>query len=254
MIDINKAKIYFKEYVKKYDCQDIQIKLKIAHIERVADIAKKLATSLGLSKEDIELAELIGLLHDIGRFEQVKRYHTFIDKISVNHGVLGVEILFNDGEIRNFIEDNTYDDIIKNAILNHNRKGIDKDLNERELLHAKIIRDSDKMDIMYVLSVDETKACYGVEDFTDQKFTESFYEAFFKNEELDYKDMNNEADVLIAHFAYIFNIYFEFTYKWILEHKYIDTMYNRYVFKDKDTMEKYTKLYNEAIRYLNSKL
>ena len=36
-----------------------------------------------LYEEDIILAEAIGLLHDIGRFEQIRTYHTFIDKDSV---------------------------------------------------------------------------------------------------------------------------------------------------------------------------
>ena len=45
------------------------------------------------------------MLHDIARFEQVKRYHTFVDRNSVNHGELGVKILFEEGLIRNFIEE-----------------------------------------------------------------------------------------------------------------------------------------------------
>ena len=65
----------------------------------------------------MELAELIGLLHDIGRFEQIKRYNTFIDKNSINHGQLGVKILFDDNQIRRFIKDSKYDDIIDGLIV-----------------------------------------------------------------------------------------------------------------------------------------
>ena len=86
MIDIINAKKVFNEYVKKYNANDGKIALKIAHILRVADLSKKIAISLNLSEENIELAELIGLLHDIGRFEQVRIYNTFIYKISINHG------------------------------------------------------------------------------------------------------------------------------------------------------------------------
>ena len=71
MIDIEKAKNVFKEYVKKYDDTNPKIKMKIIHILKVAENSKKIATDLNLSEEDIVLAELIGLLHDIGRFEQV---------------------------------------------------------------------------------------------------------------------------------------------------------------------------------------
>lgn len=42
-IDILKAKKVFKQYVEKYNPEDEKIKIKIAHIERVSQIAKKLA-------------------------------------------------------------------------------------------------------------------------------------------------------------------------------------------------------------------
>ena len=56
MIDIKKAKEEFKEYVKNYDIENPKIALKVAHIERVSIIAKNIAESLKLSKEDIKLA------------------------------------------------------------------------------------------------------------------------------------------------------------------------------------------------------
>lgn len=93
MINIEKAKNAFKEYVKEYDINNPKIKTKISHIQRVVVMSRKIAQDLKLDEENTELAELIGLLHDIGRFEQVKRYNTFVDRISVNHGELGVKIL-----------------------------------------------------------------------------------------------------------------------------------------------------------------
>ena len=105
MIDIEKANKVLKEYIERYDDSNGRIKIKKIHIFNVAKNAKKIAQNLQLSEEDIKLAELIGLLHDIGRFEQVKRYHTFADRESVNHAALGIEILFNDGMIREFVED-----------------------------------------------------------------------------------------------------------------------------------------------------
>ena len=48
-IDIEKAKQAFKEYVKNYDPEDKQVKLKIYHIERVTNLARKMAEKLNLS-------------------------------------------------------------------------------------------------------------------------------------------------------------------------------------------------------------
>ena len=44
MIDILKAKKEFAEYVKNYDIKNDKIRLKVEHIERVSQVAKKLAT------------------------------------------------------------------------------------------------------------------------------------------------------------------------------------------------------------------
>ena len=43
---------------------------------------------------------VLGLLHDIGRFEQARRFHTFIDYKSMDHARYGVWYLFEQGHIR----------------------------------------------------------------------------------------------------------------------------------------------------------
>ena len=82
MIDIENAKKEFMNYVKKYDINNGRIHLKVKHILRVAEVSKIIATKLNLTENQIRLAELIGLFHDIGRFEQVRLYDTFSDKDS----------------------------------------------------------------------------------------------------------------------------------------------------------------------------
>ena len=47
-----------------------------------------------------------------------------------------------------------YDCIIYKAINNHNKFEIERGLSERELLHCKIIRDADKLDIFRVKEED----------------------------------------------------------------------------------------------------
>ena len=189
MIDILKAKKVFAEYVKPYDAENDKIKMKIEHIERVSQVAKKLATKLELEEEDVKLAELIGLLHDIGRFEQIKRFNTFNDRKSVNHGEYGVHVLFNkqDGIIRKFVEDKQYDDIIKNAIIYHNKDRLDipDNLTTRELLHVKIVRDSDKIDILNILTYEKKETAWEKADLSDDIITEEIYNEFMENGRID---------------------------------------------------------------------
>lgn len=252
-IDILKAKKVFKEYVKNYNPEDEKVKIKISHIERVSQIAKRLAEDLNLTQEDIELAELIGLLHDIGRFEQIRRFHTFVDKDSINHGEYGVKVLFEDGLIRDFIKDEKYDEIIKLSILNHNIAKIEKGLTEKQNLHAKIIRDADKTDIFYVLTIGDKKAIWEKEDLSNDKITDEIYREFTEEKYIDYKKRETSADFLVSHFAYVYDFNFNQSLKIIKENNYIDKLYKRHTFNDEETMKRYNNIYETAKKYLKNR-
>lgn len=252
-IDILKAKKVFKEYVKNYNPEDEKVKIKISHIERVSQIAKRLAEDLDLRQEDIELAELIGLLHDIGRFEQIRRFHTFVDKDSINHGEYGVKVLFEDGLIRDFIKDEKYDEIIKLSILNHNIAKIEKGLTEKQNLHAKIIRDADKTDIFYVLTIGDKKAIWEKEDLSNDKITDEIYREFIEEKYIDYKKRETSADFLVSHFAYVYDFNFNQSLKIIKENNYIDKLYKRHIFNDEETMKRYNNIYETAKKYLENR-
>ena len=252
-INITEAKRVFADYVKNYDINDKKIKIKISHIERVSQIAKNLAISLNLNEEDIELAELIGLLHDIGRFEQVRRYHTFIDKDSVNHGEYGVKVLFEDGLIRKFLKTTEFDEIIRKAILNHNRAKIEEGLTERENLHAKIIRDADKTDIFYVLTIGDKKTIWESDDLSNDIITDKVYDEFINDHLINYNDKKTSIDLLVAHFAYVFDFNYKQSLDTIKQKGYVTTLYNRFKFNNPQTKEKMEKIYNEVIKYMDSK-
>ena len=78
-IDRQKVVRVFDEYVENYNRQDEKVRLKIEHTYRVSMLCEEIGVSLGLCEEDLSLAWLLGMLHDIGRFEQLKNYGTFID-------------------------------------------------------------------------------------------------------------------------------------------------------------------------------
>lgn len=252
-IDIEKAKQAFKEYVKNYDPEDKKVKLKIEHIERVSQLAKQMAEKLKLDEEDIKLAELIRLLHDIGRFEQIRIYHTFTDKKSINHGEYGAKVLFEDGLIRKFIETDEFDEIIKLAIINHNRDNIEDGLTERQLLHAKLIRDADKTDIFYLLIIGEEKTIWETDNMNNEIVTNEIYREFIENKHINYKNIETSGDILVAHFAYIYDLYFKPTLRIFKDKRYIDQLYNRFNFTNKDTAEKFKVIHEKAKQYIEEK-
>ena len=123
----------FRKYIiENYDPKDGMISLKIRHTYGVVDASEYIAKSIGLDNENIQLARIIALLHDIGRFEQAKQYKDYRDYKNIDHAELGVKILFEEGFIRKFIQDDKYDNIILKAIKNHNKLEIEDGLNEEE--------------------------------------------------------------------------------------------------------------------------
>lgn len=245
----------FRKYIiENYDLKDGMISLKIRHTYGVVDASEYIAKSIGLDNENIQLARIIALLHDIGRFEQAKQYKDYRDYKNIDHAELGVKILFEEGFIRKFIQDDKYDNIILKAIKNHNKLEIEDGLNEEELLHAKIIRDADKTDILYILTFDEVKTIYETEDMSNEKITDEIYREFLEDRKIDYSKRQNAADTIISHFAYVFDFNFDYGLRYINDNKYIQKLYNRFSFNDKDTMSKYTNAYEITINYIKEKL
>ena len=119
-INREKAKAVFMAYTAQYDSENEKVRLKIEHTCRVSELCAVIAESLQLSKEDREFAWLIGLLHDIGRFEQLKKYGTFIDAESIDHARYGAFILFKEGKIRDYVTDESEDKLLWAAVYFHN--------------------------------------------------------------------------------------------------------------------------------------
>lgn len=254
MIDIIKAKEAFKEYVKNYSSEDSKIAYKIAHTMRVSRISRDIAQNLLLDQEDIDLAELIGLLHDIGRFEQVKRYHTYIDKDSINHGEFGAKLLFEEGLIRNFIEEATYDTIIKTAILNHNRGKVEEGLTPKAELHSRIVRDADKVDIFSLLVTASIQDAYDCDSMYEDSIKPEIIRQFEQEHVIQYENIDNGAERIIAHFAYVFDFNFESALQIIQENEYIDKLASKYEFREVQTKEIIEKAAKIVKEYMKQKL
>ena len=153
-MDREKAIREFDAYVSRYHAEDPMIRLKILHTYRVADIAEEIAQSLHLEDKEIDLAWFLGILHDIGRFEQIQRYRTFVDSKSVDHAEFGADLLFDQGLIETFHADGLpqdWRDISEKAIRSHNKLALPEGMDERTMFFSHILRDADKVDIFRVI-------------------------------------------------------------------------------------------------------
>ena len=256
MIDMKKASMAFSEYVKPYDITNPKIEIKIKHTYRTVEVAKRIAEDLKLNEEQILLAELIALLHDIGRFEQVRIYNTFKDRDSIDHADLGVKILFEDGAIRNFIEDTKYDDIIYKAVKNHNKFKIEEGLDEETLLQCKIVRDADKTDIfgIFVDDIEKDKnILYNYEEVAKQRVTPEIMKKFEHYEQADRHDFKNEVDDYINIISFIFDYNFLTGLKIVKDNKYIERTMKPICICE-DTKEQTEKIIKIANTYINERI
>lgn len=251
MIDIKKSKDEFMKYTNNYDIENENIERKIYHSLRVMEISKKIATNMGLENEKIELATLISLLHDIGRFEQFKIYQTYSDLESIDHGDLGADILKQNNFIRNFIKEAKYDEIILKSVQNHNKYKIADDLNKEEKLFCKIVRDADKIDILYeAIEIFWKK---GREEIQNDLISDKVYNEFL-NKKLIKKDKNmkkNGIDKLVLMLAFVFDINFHESLEILKKEDYLNKILNNFDFKRQDTKEKIENIRNVLNLYLN---
>lgn len=286
---INREQIIneFEKYVAPYDRENEKIKLKVEHTYRVADICHKIAVGLGLEAYDVDLAWLIGMLHDIGRFEQLRRYNTFADADSIDHAHFAVELLFgeevlgedNPGEdssgkdnpeedsseedssarnssrslITSFAEGLNSEDItvLRKSIWNHSAYRVEEGLTERELLFAKIIRDGDKVDIFKVIADIPMETIYDVstEEVRLSTLSDEVLEAFHEEHAVLRSLKKTPLDFQVAHIALAFELEFPVSVGIAKEQGYLQKLMNHKP-EDEKTASQYAQVVEHMQRYL----
>lgn len=243
-MDINKIQNEFKKHYKKYDINDPAIIKKYYHSLRVMDLSRDLAKENKLDENDIEIVTLIGLLHDYARFEQWTKYKTYNDLDSIDHGDLAVQMLFDNNEIVNYSTNEKIYDEIYNAIKYHNKLSIPNNLSEHNKLLCNIIRDADKLDIFYLLSINKNLLKEDTDDIS-----EKIEKDFFKGTILDRKDVNNKSDSIILHLAMVYDLKFDYSYKYLLEQNLIWRIYDNLLDK-----KKFQKYFDYLDNYINERV
>lgn len=258
MIDIKYARCAFKEFLNQYKTKELGFDLKVSHTYHVLENARNLADRLGLSEEDKYLAELIALLHDIGRFEEITFLKQF-DSVKFDHASYGVKMLFEDNLIREFIKDNSYDEIIKVAINNHSRLKIEEGLDERSLLHAKIIRDADKLDNFRVKREERIEAIFPgkVKDKSDMEnssLSTTVYESVMSKNCVNIQDRKTALDYWVCVLAFVFDLNFKPSYEMVKENDYINSLIDRFCYQNLKTKEQMEQIRITINEYIENKI
>ncbi|HIU05429.1 MAG TPA: HD domain-containing protein [Candidatus Coprousia avicola] len=234
VIDRTKAHTAFYAYVAPYDASNPRVALKIEHTLRVAELAEEIARAQGFTPAGIDLCWLAGLLHDIGRFEQLRRWNTFNDRASADHAAIGVDVLFegashlDDPALVNVVAAARADDdafvahareagalaafapeaasdpaasaLIRAAVGYHSAFRLPDELDVRTHAVCDVVRDADKIDILRVTCTDDVQTVLGIteDELLASAVSPATEDAFFEHRCVRRDERTESADYLVA--------------------------------------------------------
>ena len=239
---------YFEEYIKKIDMNNAWAKAKYFHSLKSMDMAKIIATDLGVfTEEEITVIELIALFHDIGNFE-VKNYN-YLDNINEDSTMKSIEILFDDGLIRKITEDTKYDNVIKLGIFCHNKEGLPKNIDKKTVCICNIMKD------VYRLEELRMVINYPYIDNRIKEYpTTMVYNNFKLFQQLNTKLSDNNADNILIELSNLFNLNYKISYSLVKEKQYIEKIIDSLIFEDRK-LEKFFKQIQVVLQnYITKKL
>lgn len=276
-IEINRENVMekFKTYTSAYDVSDEKIKLKIYHTYRVAGLCERIAKAEGMAQEEADLAWLLGMLHDIGRFEQLRRYGTFSDAESVDHAALGADILFggnsslktetgkekeqnrlksetqDSGCIRDFISENGEDTLIETAIRVHNAYRIPENQDKRTEKFCHILRDADKIDILRVNVEVPLEEIYNTttKELRNALVTPEVEESFYEHHAVLRSLKKTPADHVVGHGSLVFELVFPESLRIVKQQGYLEKLLH-FETENPKTREQFAGLRKEMEVYL----
>ena len=217
----------FAEYTSKYNASDPKIKLKIDHTYRVAALAERIAKTVTDVSIDTDLAWAMGMLHDIGRFEQVKRYGTFVDSESVDHAALGISILFDEGLLDYFGDFSEKErELIRISIANHNKFRIPEGMDDLTTAYCNILRDADKIDILRVNCDTPLEDIYNVttEEVKKAAVSEEVKKGFVERHTVLRSLKHTPVDNLVGHICLVFELVYPVSTQIAKEQGYVDKL------------------------------
>jgi HD superfamily phosphodiesterase len=207
---------WFKQHIQTFHETDPlhqrSLDMKEEHTFRVCAAIDHIASALGLSANDIRIANVTALFHDLGRFPQYQKYRTFRDPDSENHAKLSLWEL-NRHRVLHSLHVNERQ-CISRAIIYHNRLRLPDTLDPQTLLHSRLIRDADKVDILRVMieqfqteeSLRNPVISLGLG--TETAVRDEIYDRLFEGKAMGYVTLKSTDELKVLQMSWVFDINF----------------------------------------------
>jgi len=222
-------KAWFDEYTRRFSSDDPVVQeamdLKVEHTRRVCEGIVNIGLNLDLSDEDLCIAEISALMHDIGRFEQYRRHRTFLDHKSEDHALLGVKIIQSNGILKGL--ERTISELIIFLVKSHNLAALPLGETERSLFFLKMLRDADKIDIWrvvteYYQNPGHNRRCIEMDLPNSPQVSKPVYEALINGKIAKMPDLKTLTDFKLLQMGWVYDLNFPVTFQMVLENGYLE--------------------------------
>lgn len=227
---VNAIKHWFDVYVDDFkhgpEAAVENTLLKEGHTRRVCEEILAIGRSLCLPPNALRLAELTALLHDVGRFEQYRRYGTFVDARSVNHAGLSVAVA-KEHKVMDALNEGLQNLVLK-VVACHNQARLPEDIGGALLFFAKLLRDADKLDIYRVVTDYYTRTGNhrntAIElDLPDSDgFSDEVFSNLMDHQIVDIRHLKNFNDFKLLQVGWIFDINFAAAFSAVRSRQYLE--------------------------------
>jgi putative nucleotidyltransferase with HDIG domain len=229
--DVAGLRFWFHRYVKNFRYEDSELQqhidLKEQHTLRVCREILNIGMQLGLSAEELNLAETVALLHDIGRFKQYDKYRTFSDRRSEDHAALGIKVLIEEGVLEKLEPE--LRELIFCIIDSHNKPVIPSGKTEQCVYFSKMLRDADKLDIFRILTsyykLNGKRNGTLILDLPDTPgFSEDVCNDLLNKHIVNIRHVQNLNDFKLLQLGWIFDVNFIPTADYIRKNNYLESI------------------------------
>lgn len=239
---------YAQSFFTGDDSIDRNLRLKLAHSFRVRNEMRRLAEAESFVPEETRSALRTALLHDLSRFEQFQRFHTFNDAESFDHGDRSAELAASGDWLEGFEPEER--DAILTAIRIHNKLAVPPGLPERTDLLARAIRDADKLDIIpilldYLEDPENESIVFGLSE--KPELSPLVLESVRKGECPRHRDMRTVCDFVASKFLWANDLNFNWSRAEFLRRGYLDR-----IMAHLPSTPVFRQLYEKAFRRLGS--
>jgi len=232
---LESIRAWFDAFVRSFRTDDgylqMNYDLKEDHTRRVCANALEIGRELGLDEGRLALIEGASALHDVGRFEQMKIYRTFLDEDSEDHASLSVRILEREGVLEGMEEGEKR--LLLDAVRFHNAWATPDDADGETLLLMRIVRDADKLDVLKVVTQYYEEREEHPNPALDDKitaqggFSPAVLRSIRENRCARRKELQSMDDVYLARLSWVFDLNFEASLRRFRERGFLEKILER---------------------------